>query len=592
MVDIEQAAQISGKRGIRRHWSLTASFVVGQLITLAVTLGPLIGLPWWRGPRQYFSNDQLSYLAIADNVARGNFALVEPFTQTGNLHYPSLWYQTVGLVAFITGQPVWVVGQVLGMLLIGAAVATVGWVGWRLSTRVWAPVVPAALLLVGTLSTITAGYWYTLLNVHAVVWGPFGTLFVLNAEAIGVSIGAVAVALLLFVQFDAMRGRPHPALVLVVALLAGSLANIQTYSFFTTTALLAGWLAVRALIAYPSRSRTAATAGAVVAVLILGRALASAVGPLPTFGLLVAAGLLPATWPWIRANLSKALSIAVIYAVAAAPQVIHTLSGLLSDDPFLTYRQASTNALGVPLATGLVAATPLILFGIACALGLRGATNTPARSLLVATVIVVPILVFNDVWGFNQEPYRFWIQSAIILSFAFGALLPRALAETDVLGNGRRLALIAVGALAVAVAVASLGDVVGFFGYAREQGVIDLRDERATAIATITKGMSGLTAAGPCVDPQQLNLLTAAPVAFYNNGMAWPANRDAFTTLQDPSRGADAPALRAAGVQWVVLDTACEKTWVFTPAEQITDVASVPYSTGERTGEITLLRVL
>ena len=101
-----------------RKPSFIVSIVLAELITLALSLGPLVGSPWWQGFRAYFSHDQLSYAAIATNVSQGNFATVEPLTETGISHYPSLWYYVIGSVSWLTHIPVWLVWTILGLAIL------------------------------------------------------------------------------------------------------------------------------------------------------------------------------------------------------------------------------------------------------------------------------------------------------------------------------------------------------------------------------------------------------------------------------------------------------------------------------------------
>lgn len=68
------------------------SLVGSEVLALWVLWSPVSGLPWTQGFRNYFANDQLSYAAIATTVAGGNFAAVEPLTETGVSFYPSAWY--------------------------------------------------------------------------------------------------------------------------------------------------------------------------------------------------------------------------------------------------------------------------------------------------------------------------------------------------------------------------------------------------------------------------------------------------------------------------------------------------------------------
>ena len=149
----------------RRRIVLIASFLIGQACAIAVVAGPLLGTRWWEGFRAYFANDQMSYAAIATNVANGVLAPVEPFTMTGVSHYPSGWYVVLGLAARVTGAPVWVIWQVLGALAVMTIIATLGWIAWRVSRRAWAPLLPGLALFTGTLALRTSGDWFTLLEI-------------------------------------------------------------------------------------------------------------------------------------------------------------------------------------------------------------------------------------------------------------------------------------------------------------------------------------------------------------------------------------------------------------------------------------------
>ena len=104
----------SNKRLIARP-RFVISIILAEFITLAITLGPLLGTPWWKGFRAYFSHDQLSYAAIATNVSQGHFAVVEPLTESGISHYPSLWYYVIGSISWLTHLPVWIVWTVFGV---------------------------------------------------------------------------------------------------------------------------------------------------------------------------------------------------------------------------------------------------------------------------------------------------------------------------------------------------------------------------------------------------------------------------------------------------------------------------------------------
>ena len=174
-----------------------AAGAIAQVIVLVLLLGPVADQHWWAGFRNYFTIDQLSYPAIAVNVASGSLTLDEPFTRTGTSHYPSLWYLILGMVGRVSRVEVYLLWQVMGLIAVMGSIAVLGWAAFRMSTRWWAPLLPAAALLTGTLSTVQGDGWYSLLGHHAVLWGPFATLYTLNAEAVAVGVSAVAMVLLL-----------------------------------------------------------------------------------------------------------------------------------------------------------------------------------------------------------------------------------------------------------------------------------------------------------------------------------------------------------------------------------------------------------
>ncbi len=577
---------------------IASSFVLGQMLVLLVLIGPLSHLTWWQGFRNYFSNDQLSYAAIATNVSQGRLDLVEPFTQTGSLFYPSFWYQIMGLASMVTGVPVWLAWQLLGIAAVGMCVAVVGWVGLRISGRTWAPVVPGILLFTGTLSTVIAGYWYTSISAHAVLWGPYGTLFTLNAESAALSLVVIAVALLLMAQIGSLSRRAKQVMVVGAAALIGATANIQTYSFFTALSLVAMWLAITSLLEIRSVIRVIVTIALLTAVVVCGPSIAAITGPLPLFGLLLAA-LAPALLEVWKAHQRLTTSAIIATCLTAAPQVVRTLLGLADNDPFLAYREASTKDLGVPLGTALIAALPIVVIGLACALALRGKRgepdgNTPIRALLSALALGALVMTVNDRWGFNQEPYRFWIQYLIVSALVLAMVIPRAWNAGSRLPRDRRLAAATVATTALIVWSLALFDVRGFWAFASEQGVVPLQDARSDAIRSLTAGRDGLLAAAPCVDPKVLKILSGSPVAHYNRGLAWPTDPEAIDTLLDPGRRniAEPQALRAAGVDFVISDSACPSQWVFTPRDQIVVISQSSYEGFNGTGTLSVWRVL
>ena len=564
---------------LARGLAVGGSFLTAQALSLWALLGPVSNADWTKGFRAYFSNDQLSYAAIAVNSSQSIGSSAEPLTGTGVSFYPSGWYHFLGLVNNVTGVPVNLLWQVLGLATIGIAIAILGLIAHTLSRRWWAPILPGLALFTGTLSTFIHDYWYTSLSAHAVIWGPFGTLFTLNSEAIALMGGTVALALILWHLLAPSRSNTR---IFIAAALIGLLANLHTYAFFTTASFAAAFITITALITAKSRRRTVLVIAATGLVLVFSNPIAALIGPLPLFALLLLVAAI-AAYPFIKSNLYTTFSLIALAGIAASPQVIRTLLGIASQDEFLAYRQGSSLDLGVPLIAAAVAAIPLILFAIYILFVSRvmpGRSQEVIYSFFAATAIGAVIMSTNDLWGFNQEPYRFWLQYSIITGFLISILLAYALSFQQ-----KRTGL-AVLVVAVLLWLISLADFAGFFSYAREQGVLPTQDSRALAIQELTKeipsGSRELILSSRCTDPQLLKLITSRPVAFFNYGLAWPDNREEVRDLNERLTGNTLIGLQAAQVGYVITDSNCDSDWAYTEAG-INMISITPYDSGALT---------
>lgn len=569
------------------HVVLTiTAFLGAQGVMLWLLLGPLADQPWLQGLRAYFSNDQLSYAAIATTVANGTFAPVEPLTETGVSFYPSGWYYVIGTVSLITGAPVYATWQILGLLAVGIAIALLGFLGYRLTRNPIAPLLPGLALVTGTFSTFVADYWFTPLGYHAVIWGPFGTLFTLNAESIGVMTVAVVFTWLVVSAFRQEQRRPFATIVISAAIL-GSLANVQTYSFFTGSSLAVAFLTCYALITRPSRIRLIATIATIAVVLILGTLIAGITGPLPLFGLLLLATV-PASWPLIRAHAKLSLIAITIFALAASPQVIRTALGLATGNDFLGYRQASTEDLGIDLGPALIAALPLLAIAATLLTSSLAKPRTMQAKTITAAIAAlatgIAVMSTNDLWGFEQEPYRFWLQYSIIGLLSTATLLPWAWSRRKAITTAPAQAVIALSAAAAVPWSVSLVDTFAFRDYARSEGLIAAEGSKQTALKQLVGPASGLVLSSACLDPQRLRLITGAPVAFFNRGLAWPDKKNEIDQLLDPGRVAvsDPAQVAAAGVTYVITDSTCEGEWSYQDA-RIQPERIEPYSDGTLT---------
>ena len=561
---------------LARGLAVGGSFLTAQALSLWALLGPVSNADWTKGFRAYFSNDQLSYAAIAVNSSQSIGSSAEPLTGTGVSFYPSGWYHFLGLVNNVTGVPVNLLWQVLGLAAIGIAIAILGLIAHTLSRRWWAPILPGLALFTGTLSIFIHDYWYTSLSAHAVIWGPFGTLFTLNSGAIALMGGTVALALILWHLLAPSRSNTR---IFIAAALIGLLANLHTYAFFTTASFAAAFITITALITAKSRRRTVLVIAATGLVLVFGNPIAALIGPLPLFALLLLVAAI-AAYPFIKSNLYTTFSLIALAGIAASPQVIRTLLGIASQDEFLAYRQGSSLDLGVPLIAAAVAAVPLILFAIYILFVSRampGRSQEVIYSFFAATAIGAVIMSTNDLWGFNQEPYRFWLQYSIITGFLISILLAYALSFQQ-----KRTGL-AVLVVAVLLWLISLADFAGFFSYAREQGVLPTQDSRALAIQELTKeipsGSRELILSSRCTDPQLLKLITSRPVAFFNYGLAWPDNREEVRDLNERLTGNTLIGLQAAQVGYVITDSNCDSDWAYTEAG-INIISITPYDSG------------
>jgi hypothetical protein len=176
----------------------------------------------------------------------------------------------------------------------------------------------------------------------------------------------------------------------------------------------------------------------------------------------------------------------------------------------------------------------------------------------------------NDRWGFEQEPYRIWLQYSIVGVLALATVLPWAWQRRTTVSTTAARGIVALTTAAAILWAVSLVDVVAFRDYARSEGLIAANDPYAQALTTLIDSNedTGLVLSSACFDPQRLRLITGAPVSFFNRGLAWPEKKDQIYLLLDPGRVAvsDPAQLAAAGVTRVITDSACEGEWAYQDA--------------------------
>jgi hypothetical protein len=527
--------------------------------------------------KAFFANDQESYLAIAVNIAHGDFRSVEPFTQTGTIYYPRAYYQGLGLVAHVThSDPVvwWWAGS-LGTQALLAGV--VGAASAAFSGRRWAALLGPMALTAGVFGELRGTGWLTLLHEHGVLWGPFAEFFAGNGATVAVAVAALCLIALVGVVSARITGRRALVVAFAVAVLLGAMASVHTYTFLTGSYVVTFVLAFRGLLGRRGRVALVAavvTLALVVALFVAGPRVAAGVGPLA----LLVGGLLPAA-PGVLLAIAedrRILAGLVLAALGAAPQVVMTAVGVSSADPFLLYRQDSTGSadLGVPLGLGIFHGA-LLLVGLALVLtaGLV-ARRTWWTAMALGAACAWVLLWTNDSWGASQEPYRLWLNG-------YTMLLPVVIVVGAwIVGElGARWVRVA-GAAFMVLALVSLTDYLAFSLSPGIGNTIDYHSSQLDAVHRATadvppEGRNGLVLAGPCIEPRALKIRTGLAVAYENVGMAWAAEHEALVALVPemwpghspaPGAGLDVEQARAAGVGYVLADTGCADQQYADPA--------------------------
>lgn len=586
------------KPSTRTYIPLIASLVFSlfstwSLIRLPGNLNPVANV--FRG---YFPSDQLSYAGIAASAKAGQLDLVEPFTETGFSHYPSWWYKFIGLFASFTGLEVSAAWSILGFAVILGSVFFIGIAAWRITGKPWAPLVVAMLLWIGPLSSILFDNWFAIFSSHAVMWGPYGALYPLNGEAAGLALGSSALVL----GFWTLVRPNWPNTVRIAsfglsALVLGMIANFQTYSFLTLTAVTLWMLAVGGLLKARQRRPFIAVVAAVVIVAIVGPLIRDTVGALPIYALMLLPTL-PGIWQLLKGHVRFATVAIVAFAIGAAPQIGWVVLGTLSADPFLEYRVDQSGNLGVPMWAFLLVGSPVLLIWVAILRPQIQRRDNFAISLLVGWFIAFFLLSFNSFWGFGQEPYRFWIDSVIVFAFIAAISLPKANVSEFFADNTSKALTIA----ATLLLAASLWNVGGFRSYVSEQGNINMESAQleslAELVSTNMKG-EGLLSAEPCLDPRIVKIVTGAPIAFYHLGLAWPTKRAELDAVIAANNAGvlDINILRDAGVSYLVTDSTCPTGWK--PDQQegafpldVFPVATSDYPIEGGSGTLTLWQIL
>ncbi|MFD3448521.1 hypothetical protein ACFDTO_28385 [Microbacteriaceae bacterium 4G12] len=609
--------------------------LVAMAAHLAAHVSMLVAQPGWSVDRfrNYFPLDQLAYMSMVKNASEGELANVEPFTETGVNQYPHLYYTVLGLISRVFGLHPVAAWQIVGVLVQLLLVAVLGAVLIRVSGRWWSALLAPLPFVLGTYSWLRGDSWFTPLESHAVLWGPFGVLFTLNGESVSLCLASVALLGLVVVWFRPASPRTRVLVTAGASLLIGLLANVQTYSFLAAVYAAVYVLAVWAILRRRSVVLAVVTVVLVPATFLLGPGVVSGAGQLPAlvFGMLPA---VPGLIAVVFSTRGRVLGYVALAVLGASPQVVLTVVGVATGDPFLSYRTASNRDLGVEPFVGWTSALPLLL---PLAVLLWAALRT-RRAPVVAYVFGMSatwvVLASNDLWGANAEPYRLWINlffyvavtilpvTALVLRSpvpAPGREAGEAPGDTerdddvdgedadgddaadsaaadpedsagvdeDETSRRRRSVPIAVATVvAVAVALGSTVDWMRFAGDSVFHQVLAFdtpRDDALTEVVDERPDPELLVGMDPCIDAQHLKILTGARLAHYHVGMAWPTAYEPLARYME-SRIAgtlDADALVEADGGYVLTDSACGADWPTRHADLLVPLAREGYETAD-----------
>jgi hypothetical protein len=563
------------------------SIVVAVLYAVLTNFRMLTASGWTPSSfRGLGHGDQLSYFAIVMNVAAGRSPDTEPFTETGVSHYPRAYYVLLGKIARLTSAPPEIVWWIVGTVLQMGLVFLIAWALVRFTGRLWLAVLAPLPLIAGTFATFFANDWHWSLDSHAVIWGAFAPLYTLNGEAAGLVVAGsfflLAVAYALLGKNVAVRN----TVFIVGGLAIGALANVQTYTFFTSVFLVAYTAAVFGIFRTRAIAIGVVSVAMIPLVYIAGPVIATEFGPLVA----LASGLIPAApgifillVKWTTRTLLPLLAI----ALAASPTLVATALGIRDEDPFLTYRTASSSDLGVQLIPAVVGGlTVLVLVTVVLSYGLAHRQHL-LTSLAIGPLVVWGLLSTNDIWGANQEPYRFWIDGFVIASIVLFPVATYALsqwARESATANNPATWPTRVKVVGVAVLIVYAISLVDFANFSRSiPRSIPLDDPRSAALVHIAHAAEGETVVlDKCVDGKIYKAVTGSPVAIFNYGMAWPVKSELFTALElSMFKGPlDTEIMRELGLSLILAEDGCKNTWKFGLESRLTLVDHTSFNGG------------
>lgn len=509
--------------------------------------------------KDYYLGDQFAYLGIAANVEAGRSAFVEPYTATGSSIYPSGYFWVVGMFARAFGTSVFGAWNVVGVLVDLALFVTGGAVAWGLTRKPWSWVLGAVPVLIGTFQYWTIGSWRAIYGAHAVLWPVAATLFSPGAEPAALLLAALAVTALTFETRVVDRARLPLAAGAGVAV--GLALSVHTYVAILAATVAGLWFFVRSCQLAASR----AARGGLLATVVVAAGLVAIVPesfPILRVVVVIAAGLGSSLIGQVaRSRMHRTLlAFAGAVGLVAAPMLVRIASQVGDRSSFLYLRQASGVAtdLSLPVVPVLVHSVPALLLAAGCLAHHLRRRSSPGAAVddgwsaaLLALLAGGALLVTNESWGLQQEPYRFLPYTQFLLAmFALPWLL---LAPLGRLGPTLLVRGVAVGAAAATIPTTLL--------FARETpAILQSPPAEQAAYRRVAEVLpdDGLALLDSCLPRGAFKALTGARVAGMNEGLALPEHADVLRDVLGRQRGgelADGERLAAADIRaFVALD--------------------------------------
>jgi hypothetical protein len=293
-------------------------------------------------------------------------------------------------------------------------------------------------------------------------------------------------------------------------------------------------------------------------------------------------GVFPATIPisyFLIEQTQIAIYSVVTFILGASFGLYQTLSGYINQDDFLTYRQASSADLGVSFINGFLGSLAITIPAIILIFYYFN-KNLTYFSVLTGGLLSWIILSQNDRWGANQEPYRFWIISFIIMGIIIFPLLFDFFIRTVSYSN---VESILVSIFLVGLLLVSTIDSYNFYQSNNARSIYYFDTPQNKAIKKISRNLSNeLLLVDSCIDASIYKAVTGKPTAFFNIGMAWPQNYQNISQvmLNTSNQKLDLVALEQANVKYFLTDSNCNSDWLVLENTKLQPAFSQEYDKG------------